>query len=193
MEKEELKRLKRVARYWAEQYDSIREVSLYQEDPKYEYSKNIIVIKADPDKELEKVCADPFGMLGEIGTVIKGFSWEEWIVNLNDDFFIFKPTRTVLYTRRDLSAPRKTRNELHEIIWEVYCKLKEMGYKDPKRGHVWNYLEKHWKDYDDVIQEIRDKTIYWRKPNGKDGQLTYNSLRNTLNRLKEKRSKKHPA
>ncbi len=90
MEKEELKGLKRVARYWAEQYDSIREVSLYQEDPNYEYSKNIIVIKADPDKELEKACADLFGMLGEIGTVIKGFSWEDWIVNLNDDSFIFK-------------------------------------------------------------------------------------------------------
>ena len=132
-------------------------------------------------------------MLGEIGTVIKGFSWEDWIVNLNDDSFIFKPTRTVLYTRRDLSAPRKTRNELHEILWEVYCKLKEMGYKDPKRGHVWNYLEKHWKDYDDVIQEISDDTIYWRKPNGNDGQLKYDSLHNTLNRLKEKHSKKHSA
>ncbi len=194
MKKEELKKLKRLAGDWGRKYPRISEVCLYKADPAFETLDNIIVISTDgDDEELEKRCAEEFPMLEELGKVVEDFSWEDWSIWLNDDFFVLKATRVLLYKRRDLSAPRKKGNELHDIIWKVYCNRKKDISPDPTGGVVWNYIEGHWHcgdfrnefDPGEIIQEVKEDVIYWTTDKGKEKKLSKNGLCKALCRMKK--------
>ena len=94
-------------------------------------------------------------------------------------------------TRKTIPTPATTRytdNQLHDIIWKVFCSLRE-EYSKPTGTQVWRRLERRYKEFDTggIIQEIKNGTIYWINADDKEKHHEKNTLiKSTLKRVKEK-------
>jgi hypothetical protein len=80
-------------------------------------------------------------------------------------------------------------NELHDVIWRVYCDLEER-HDAPTAGQVWQKLQRHYKEYDteEIIQEITKGPIHWIDFRGSEQSLKESSFKGTLCKIKKKRN-----
>jgi hypothetical protein len=86
-------------------------------------------------------------------------------------------------------AHRVRSNEIHDVIWRVYCDLKER-YDAPTSGQVWQKLQGNYKEYDteENIDEITKEMIVWTNFKGSRRTLKESSFKGTLCKIKKKKN-----
>lgn len=79
--------------------------------------------------------------------------------------------------------PRPRQNQLHQLIWDVYCQLR---HEHPTAQEIWNELRFRRGKYDNssIIITVDDKSIVWSSPYRKNRPLHRTSLDSLLCRLK---------
>jgi hypothetical protein len=80
-------------------------------------------------------------------------------------------------------------NEIRDVIWRVYCDLKER-HDAPTSGQVWQKLQWNYKKYDteEIIDEITREMIVWTNFKGSRRTLKESSLKGTLCEIKKKKN-----
>lgn len=85
---------------------------------------------------------------------------------------------------------KKRKSQLHALILKVIKKLVK-GSKPPATIDFWQELENHQDEYDNegIIQVIEEDTIKWMSKGGVEQNLTFNSFRSLISKLKKEVSK----
>ena len=86
-------------------------------------------------------------------------------------------------------AQRFRSNELHDVIWRVYCDLEER-HDAPTSGQVWQKLQRNYRKYDteEIIDEITREIIVWTNYKGSRRTLKESSFKGTLSNIKKKKN-----
>lgn len=81
--------------------------------------------------------------------------------------------------------PRNRRHALGDLIERIYRDLAAEGH-DPTAEEIFDAIEFEYKaDCDDIIQEIKDDTIYWIDERGKEHEMKIGTVRNRLTKLRK--------
>jgi hypothetical protein len=107
----------------------------------------------------------------------------------------FDQPHATLYDSSGKPSRRTRNNELHEVIWAAYLALEKRHSNEPTEGELWLELDREvgrdLKKYDkeEIIQEIKNNTIYWIDASSREKTLTKGSFSTILSRIKKKRKK----
>lgn len=95
----------------------------------------------------------------------------------------FEAAGSILSQRR-VGNGGSRENQLHTLIWRVYCALGEGS----SWKAVWNEIQHNHDEYDNegIIQEVTDTAIHWKSRRGKEQSLEYTSFAATLTAIKKK-------